>query len=95
MKDDMNSLTELRKNLDDIDDKLLELLVKRFKIIFLIGQHKKENQIPMMQNHRVDHVINKSKSIAEKNNLNPKFFERIYQTIIDVACDMEDEIIDE
>ena len=94
MKNNANSLDELRKDLDDIDDKLLKLLVTRFKLISLIGQHKKKYQIPMMQNHRVNHVINKSKFIAEKNGLNPEFFKRIYKTIVDVACDMEDEIID-
>jgi len=88
-------LTKLRKDLDDIDDQLLELLSKRFKLISMIGKHKKENNISMMQNHRVEFVINKAKKAAENNNLNPKFFKKIYQTIINVACNIEDEIIDE
>ncbi len=95
MENNVDLLTKLRKELDETDDQLLELLVKRFKLISLIGQHKKENSIPMMQNHRVEHVINKAKAAAEKNDLNPEFFKKIYQTIIGIACDMEDEIIDE
>lgn len=89
-----NSLEKLRKDLDDTDDKLLELLTKRFKLIFAIGQYKKENCIPMMQDQRVEFVINKAKTVAKNNNLNSEFFNKIYKTIIDIACDIEDEIID-
>ena len=95
MVNDIDLLESLRKNLDDIDDKIMDFLVKRFEIVSLIGKYKKKNKVPVIQSHRIEYVINKSKIVAKKNNLDPDFLKEIYIIIISKACKLENEIIDE
>lgn len=88
-----NQINEFRKKLDDIDDKILDLLIERFNIISLIGQYKKEKNIGVIQEERINFIINKARVIAEKNKFDSNSFERIYKTIIDEACSLEEKII--
>ena len=41
------SLSELRSQIDKIDDELLELLVRRMRVSRDIGQYKKEHNMPI------------------------------------------------
>ena len=46
------NLTEYRKKLDQIDDKLLQLFIQRMEITEAIAVYKKENGIPVLDNQR-------------------------------------------
>ena len=46
------SLSELRSQIDKIDDELLELLVRRMRVSRDIGQYKKEHNMPILQAKR-------------------------------------------
>lgn len=87
------SLEVLRNDLDNIDDEILELLVKRFCVIEQIGKLKKEYGIPIIQSERIVYIIEKAGVIAEKNNLSAKLLQGVYSGIIDSSCDFQDQII--
>lgn len=48
----MNSLDKYRKEIDKIDDSIIELLEKRFNLVVEIGQYKKENNLPVFDAKR-------------------------------------------
>lgn len=89
-----NWLYDIRKDIDDIDFQILELIAKRFEIIRKVADYKKENNIPMMQNKRVEQVIERCIELGAKMNLDTRFINKIYIDIIDEACRVESEIID-
>ena len=51
------SLSELRSQIDKIDDELLELLVRRMRVSRDIGQYKKEHNMPILQAKRYEDLL--------------------------------------
>lgn len=90
----MKQLDDLRTELDEIDYEILNLLAKRFEKIKLIGELKKEKNIPVLQKNREKIVIDRAKNVALENNIDPVYFEKIYKVIMSGACDLENFIID-
>lgn len=91
----MERLTEFRKELNEIDASLIELLGRRFKIIQDVAEYKKEMNIPMMQSKRVDEVKDRCAKMGEEYDLDGDFIRNLYTLIIDEACRIEDIIIDQ
>lgn len=50
-------LSSLRDEVDIVDVKLLELLLKRFELVDKIGHVKKENKIPVFVPGREDEIL--------------------------------------
>lgn len=50
-------LSSLRDEVDIVDVKLLELLLKRFELVDKIGHVKKENKIPIFVPGREDEIL--------------------------------------
>ncbi|MGN1044275.1 MAG: chorismate mutase [Acutalibacteraceae bacterium] len=90
----MSDLKNLREKIDFIDDEILNLLVERFKIIKSVSNLKRANNIEVVQKSRIDEIIQKVRNKASKNKIAPIIFEKIYSNIIELACDMEQKIIE-
>ena len=90
----MKKLDDLRADLDEIDAGILDLLAKRFEKIKLIGELKKEKNMPILQKSREEVVINRARKAALKNGIDPAYFEKIYEIIISGARNLEECIID-
>lgn len=84
-----NKLENLRKEIDIVDDKIVELFAKRFEIVKQIGVLKKENKIDIVDSKRFQKVLEKVKNLAEKNGISKKFIHEIYEKIHDYSCDLE------
>lgn len=67
MNQTTESLAALRKQIDEIDISLIELLAKRMRVSREIGQYKKEHEMPILQTGRYDEII--SKRVAEGVNM--------------------------
>ncbi|HMQ46411.1 MAG TPA: chorismate mutase [Saprospiraceae bacterium] len=92
MKD--STLDNYRAQLDELDNEIVALILKRLKVCEAIGHYKKAHDIPMMQPHRVQLVKEKAARLAEAAQLNPQFMEAIYTLIIQEACELQNKIID-
>lgn len=67
------SLAELRREIDKIDNELLSLLSKRMRISREIGQYKKEHGMPVLQTQRYDEILKKRGAQAAELGLDPDF----------------------
>ena len=90
----MDKLSEFRERIDAIDEKIIRLISERLGICNEVAHYKSENDIPMMQPERVKEVLIRRKSLADELALNPGLIENIYKLIVEQACILEDEIID-
>ncbi len=79
----VEDLEELRKEIDKVDKKIVELLNKRGETVIKIGQIKKKFNIEVEQNAREKEVIDKLKK--ESKVLKPESIEVIWKEIIS-AC---------
>jgi chorismate mutase len=75
------NLSELRRQIDAIDEQLLELLSKRMRISCEIGIYKKEHNMPVLQSPRYSEILEKRVSIGETMALHPDFIREILQAI--------------
>lgn len=91
----MPSLEDFRKEIDQLDHTIIEALGRRYDICRDVAKFKSENDIPMMQPNRVEHVKNKAVEIGKQFKLNPDLVYNIYSLIINESCRLEDEIIEE
>lgn len=75
------SLSELRREIDRLDNELLDLLAKRMRVCHEIGLYKKEHNMPVLQAQRYDEILNKRSAQAIEIGLNPDFATSILRTV--------------
>ncbi|MDL2208756.1 bifunctional 3-deoxy-7-phosphoheptulonate synthase/chorismate mutase type II [Parabacteroides sp. OttesenSCG-928-O15] len=75
------SLTELRRQIDQIDEQLLELLAKRMRISCEIGVYKKEHNMPILQSPRYNEILEKRSEMGAAMDLSTLFVKEILQEI--------------
>ena len=81
-------LNELRKEIDELDNQILQLLEERFEVVKKVAERKKQAGLPIRDIKREEIVIN---SKAEKSGLPEDFVKNLYRSIIDTAIKMEEE----
>ena len=91
----MEQLLNFRRELDELDERLMALLARRFSICRQIAVHKAETGTPMMQPGRVAEVKAKARARAVANGLSEQFAAELYDAIISEACRLEDAIIEQ
>lgn len=75
------SLTALRRQIDTLDNDLLELLAKRMRVSQEIGTYKKEHNMPILQAQRYDEILKRHIEQAEKMGMSGEFMKTILMAI--------------
>lgn len=75
------NLTELRRQIDNIDEQLLEILSKRMRISREIGVYKKEHNMPVLQSPRYSEILDKRSRMGTSMDLNTDFVKKILEEI--------------
>ena len=75
------NLTDLRREIDKLDDELLCLLAKRMRVCHEIGLYKKEHNMPVLQARRYDEILNKRGAQAVELGLNPEFVKTVLRAV--------------
>lgn len=76
-----NTLTELRKIIDEIDDELINVLKRRLQIIEQIGTYKKEHNITIFQLDRWQEILRTRGQWADKIGVSRQHIEKICQLL--------------
>ena len=76
-----NELDELRRQIDILDNQLLEILRDRMKVSEAIGRYKWEHNITILQSQRYDEIMNNRNKQAVSKGLNPEFTTKIFESI--------------
>lgn len=74
-------LTDLRHQIDELDDRLIDILSQRMAVARQIGLIKRENNIDVVQPERYSSLIKERVEAASKLNLNPGFMRKIMAEI--------------
>jgi chorismate mutase len=88
----MEILKPYRQRIDDLDDRIIDLLVERTGIIREVGHLKFNNNIPAVLQDRVDEVRERATARAAAKGLPADIVRRFYAELIQFSCDLEDEI---
>ena len=84
------SLETYRKELDEIDAKLVETLAKRFEIVKEIWKYKKENNIQILQKWRWQKVLDSAIEQGTKLWLSKEIIEDIWNRIHEESLRLEE-----
>ena len=75
------NLTVLRRQIDILDNDLLELLAKRMRVSKEIGTYKKEHNMPILQAQRYDEILKNRIGQAEKMGMDGEFMKTVLRAI--------------
>lgn len=74
-------LADLRKQIDEIDEKILEILAKRMRISGEVAQYKKEHAISVLQATRYDEILTKRSEEGKQLGMSPDFIKEVFEAI--------------
>jgi len=85
----MKVLDPLRREIDAVDDRIVELLAVRQSIVRRVAALKQANDIPVVLGDRIGEVKERNAAHGVAEGLDPDYVRRVFQVIIDEACALE------
>lgn len=89
------SLASLRRQIDEMDDTLMNLLTKRMRVSREIAQYKKAHAMAVVQNSRYTEILEKRGAQGALCGMSPEFVKRIYEAIHEESVRLQTEIINQ
>ena len=87
------SLTQLRKQIDECDDNIIQELAKRMRVAREIGTYKKEHGITVLQAGRYNEILEKRGAQGEQCGMSADFMKLIFEAIHEESVRQQVEII--
>lgn len=92
-KQTTENLSELRKQIDELDDNLVELISKRMRVSREIGTFKKEHNMQVLQASRYSEILEGRIKQAEKFGIDGDCMQKILEAIHEESVRQQIEII--
>jgi chorismate mutase len=90
---EMEPLTELRRQIDEIDSDLIGMIGRRMKLSDKIGEFKAERNIAVLQSDRWEEVIQEASKQGRAHGLSDEFMNRYLRAIHQESIDHQDAIV--
>lgn len=87
------SLTELRKQIDECDNQIIEVLAKRMRISREIGTFKKEHDMTILQTERYSEILDKRGAQGSLCGMSSDFIRKVFEAIHEESVRQQMEII--
>lgn len=87
------SLAMLRKQIDEMDDHLMDLLTKRMRVSREIAHYKQAHSMAVVQTTRYSEILDKRGAQGTLCGMDPDFVKRIYEAIHEESVRQQMEII--
>jgi len=92
---DCNDMDELRRQIDKLDVKIIELLAHRSEFIDRATELKSSNGMPARIPKRIEKVVSNARSAALELNMDSDLVEKIWRILIDWSIQREAKTIRE
>lgn len=86
-------ITQLRHQIDELDNQLMELLAKRMRVCREIGQYKKEHNMTVLQTQRYKEILDKRGVQGAMCGMSAEFAAKIFEHIHEESVRQQMEII--
>lgn len=87
------SLNELRKQIDECDNDLIQLLAKRMRVCREIGVYKKEHGVNILQAGRYNEILDKRGAQGALCGMDQDFIKKVFEAIHEESVRQQMEII--
>lgn len=89
----MAEIDDLRKSIDEIDEKMIVLLAERFKYTEKVGLYKAKNHLNAQDANRESQQFQRIAQLSRQNGLNPEYATEIFRRIIDLVISRHEELV--
>ena len=79
----METLEDLRKSIDNIDNAILAMFAERFKVTDRVGHYKAANGLPPQDERREAEQFERISNLAERYGLDSEFAQSCLRSTID------------
>jgi chorismate mutase len=86
-------ITQLRHQIDDLDNQIMDVLSKRMRVCREIGQYKKEHNMTVLQPARYNEILDKRGAQGALCGMSPEFAAKIFESIHEESVRQQMEII--
>lgn len=86
-------IVQLRKQIDEIDNQLMELLSKRMRVCREIGYYKKEHNMTVLQTSRYNEILDKRGAQGTLCGMSSDFVAKVFEGIHEESVRQQMEII--
>lgn len=86
-------IVQLRKQIDEIDNQLMEMLSKRMRVCREIGHYKKEHNMTVLQTSRYNEILDKRGAQGVLCGMAPEFVAKVFENIHEESVRQQIEII--
>ena len=93
MVESTESINQLRKQIDEIDDQLIDLLAKRMRISREIGLYKKEHGMTILQTGRYSEILDKRGAQGSLMGIDPECIKKIFEHIHEESVNQQVEVM--
>ena len=88
-------LAGLRKQIDDMDDQIMDLLAKRMRVSRDIAMYKKEKNMRVVQTARYSEILDKRATQGVECGMNEDFVRRIFESIHEESVRQQTKLMNE
>jgi len=89
----IDTLTELRKQIDSFDDEMMRIFEKRMKISEVIGENKKKSNITILQPQRWNEILEKRIKMGTRMGLSQEFVAKIFRAIHQESINRQNKVM--
>jgi len=87
----LDSLSDLRRNIDRLDGQIIILLRERVALAKRISKLKLQKGLPIRDNGREREVLDRVAANAERGGINPELAKKIFKEIIELCVEVQKE----
>ena len=89
------NLKELRKQIDECDDDLIQTLAKRMRVAREIGTYKKEHDMTILQTDRYTEILDKRGTQGAQCGMDADFIKKVFEAVHEESVRQQMEIINQ
>ena len=86
-------ISQLRRQIDEVDNQLMELLARRMRICREIGEYKKEHNMTILQAVRYNEILEKRGAQGSLMGMAPEFIAKVFENVHEESVRQQMEII--
>lgn len=87
------NITALRKQIDEIDNSIIEMLAKRMRISREIGQYKKEHGMTILQTARYTEILDRRAAQGFHMGIAPECIQKIFEAIHEESVNQQMKVL--
>lgn len=87
------NISALRKQIDEIDNSIIDVLAKRMRVSREIGQYKKEHGMTILQTSRYSEILDKRGAQGSLLGIDPECIKKIFEAIHEESVNQQMKIV--